>query len=478
MRDDLERLLSRAVAHAAEYRASLRERSGKPERSYHEMREALMEPLPETGKPPEAVLEELVARSAGGLMPIAGPRFFGWVMGSSHPAGVAADWMVSAWGQNVGYHTPTPAMSAMEEVAEGWLLEALDLPRESSIGFTTGATVANAVCLAAARTAVLLKRGWDPDADGLFGAPPVEVLIGAEAHSSLFSSLQIIGFGYNRVTRIATDDQGRMLPDALAEAIGRNDGPKIVIANAGQINTGAFDPYPEIVSIAKTAGAWLHVDGAFGLWARATPGHQHLTEGIEGADSWATDGHKWLQVPYDCGFAIVRDRESHQRAMTQWSSYLPSIGQGDRVPSALVPELSRRARGTPVWAMMKTLGRQGIAELVERHCAYARRMAELLRAEPGIRVLNDVVLNQVIVSFGAGDAETRKAATEAVIEAVQRGGVCYLGGASWRGDWVMRISVSSAETTGEDIEMSAAAIVDAWRGVQTPPAKQAELLVP
>jgi len=269
-----------------------------------------------------------------------------------------------------------------------------------------------------------------------------------------------------------------MLPDALAEAIGRSDGPKIVIANAGQINTGAFDPYPEIVSIAKAAGAWLHVDGAFGLWARATPGHQHLTEGIEGADSWATDGHKWLQVPYDCGFAIVRDRESHQRAMTQWSSYLPSIGQGDRVPSALVPELSRRARGTPVWAMMKTLGRQGIAELVERHCAYARRMAELLRAEPGIRVLNDVVLNQVIVSFGAGDAETRKAATEAVIEAVQRGGVCYLGGASWRGDWVMRISVSSAETTGEDIEMSAAAIVDAWRGVQTQPAKQAELLVP
>lgn len=475
MRDELERLFSRAVAHAADYRASLGENSGKPARGYHEMREALMEPLPETGKAPEAVLEELVARSAGGLMPIAGPRFFGWVMGSSHPAGVAADWMVSAWGQNVGYHTPTPALSAMEEVAEGWLLEALDLPREASIGFTTGATVANAVCLAAARTAVLLRRGWDPDADGLFGAPPVEVLIGAEAHSSLFSSLQIIGFGYNRVTKIATDEQGRMLPEALAGAIGVSEGPKIVIANAGQINTGAFDPYPEIAAIAKEAGAWLHVDGAFGLWARAAPSHRHLTEGLEAADSWATDGHKWLQVPYDCGFAIVRDREAHQRAMTQWSSYLPSIGQGDRVPSAYVPELSRRGRGTPVWAMFKTLGRQGIAELVERHCGYAQRMATLLRAEPGIRVLNDVVLNQVIVSFGKGDAETRKAATEAVIEAVQRGGVCYLGGANWRGDWVMRISVTSAATTAEDIEMSAEAIIAAWRGVRAQTTRQEDL---
>jgi glutamate/tyrosine decarboxylase-like PLP-dependent enzyme len=466
MAEDWRRILSPAVEHAARYRESLGEQSGKPRRSYQELRSELMVPVPETGIAPEAVLEELVTSAEGGLMPITGPRFFGWVMGASHPAGVAADWMVSAWGQNVGYHSPTPAMSALEEVAEAWLLDILDLPRVSRIGFATGATVANAICLAAARTRVLLGAGWDPDADGLFGAPPVEVLIGADAHSSLFSSLQLIGFGYNRVTRIDTDEQGRMRTPALEAALAKGSGPRIVIAQAGQINSGAFDPFDEIVPLAKAAGAWLHVDGAFGLWARAAPSLRHLTAGIEGADSWATDGHKWLQVPYDCGFAIVRDREAHQRSMTQWSSYLPSIGPDDRVPSAYVPELSRRARGTPVWAMLKTLGRQGIAELVERHCALARRFAGRLAAEPGVRVLNEVVLNQIAVSFGAGDAEARKAATEAVIARVQADGICFVGGAAWHGDWIMRISVTSGETTEADVDMSADAIIAAWRAVR------------
>jgi len=466
MGEELERLLSRAVAHAARYRATLNESSGLPRADYHQMREVLAAPLPETGSAPEAVLEELVQLSEPGLMPMAGPRFFGFVIGASHPAGVAADWMVSAWGQNAGYHSPTPAAAAMEEVAEGWLLEILDLPRESSVGFTTGATVANAVGLAAARTRVLLDAGWDPDADGLFGAPPVTVLIGADAHSSVFSALQLIGFGYARVARIATDDQGRMRADALADEIGKHQGPKVVIAQAGQINTGAYDPFGEIIEIAHAAGAWVHVDGAFGLWARATQGHKHLTAGIEGADSWVTDGHKWLQVPYDSGFAIVRDRETHQRAMTQWSSYLPTIAQGDRVPSAYVPELSRRARGTPVWAMLKTLGRKGVAELVEQHCSLAKRFAALLGKEPGIRIMNEVTINQVIVNFGEGDAEARKAATEAVIAKVQEDGVCFVGGANWHGDWVMRISISSGATTGEDIERSAAAIIAAWRAVR------------
>ena len=459
-------LLSQAVEHAARYRESLGEQSGRPPKSYQQLRDELMAPVPETGASPEAVLEELVAHADGGLMPITGARFFGWVMGGSHPAGVAADWMVSAWGQNTGYHSPTPAMAAIEEVAEAWLLDILDLPRESRIGFATGATVANATCLAAARTRVLLDAGWDPDADGLFGAPPVEVLIGADAHSSLFSSLQLIGFGYNRVTSIETDDQGRMVPAALADALGKGSGPRIVIAQAGQINTGAFDPFEQIVRISRGAGAWLHVDGAFGLWARAAPSHRSLTAGIDGADSWATDGHKWLQVPYDCGFAIVRDREAHQRSMTQWSSYLPMIGDGDRVPSAYVPELSRRARGAPVWAMLKALGRSGVAELVERHCALARRMAEKLSVEPGVRVLNDVVLNQVIVNFGEGDAEARKAATEAVIAQVQADGTCFVGGAAWHGDWVMRISVTSEAITEADAETSVEAILAAWRVVQ------------
>jgi glutamate/tyrosine decarboxylase-like PLP-dependent enzyme len=463
---DIRTLLNRAVDHAVDYRASLNEHAGRPDYSYAEMRDRLLEPVPEQGAAPLEVLEELVRRSEGGLMPITGPRFFGWVMGASHPAGVAADWLVSAWGQNAGYHTPTPAAAAMEEVAERWLLDILDLPRQSSIGFTTGATVAGAVGLAAARTRVLLDAGWDPDADGLFGAPPVHVLIGDDAHSSMFSALQLIGFGYRRLIRVATDGQGRMSVAALDAALRGLSGPKIVIAQAGQINTGAYDRFDDIIPIAHAAGAWVHVDGAFGLWARATPSLKHLTTGIEAADSWVTDGHKWLQVPYDSGFAIVRDREAHQRAMTQWASYLPTISPTDRVPSAFVPELSRRARGTPVWAMLKTLGRQGVAELVERHCALTRRMAERLSAEPGINLRNEVTINQLIVDFGSGDAATRKALTEAVIAGVQAGGVCFAGGAAWHGDWVMRISVTSGATTEADIDLSADAIIAAWRAVR------------
>jgi glutamate/tyrosine decarboxylase-like PLP-dependent enzyme len=463
---ELDDLLQRAKDHALAYREAVAVDPKPIARDYHTIRDSLMAAVPELGVPPAGVIEELVAIAAGGLMPIAGPRFFGWVMGSSHPAGVAADWLVAAWGQNAGYHTPTPAVAAIEELAERWLVDLLDLPAGSSVGFTTGATVANGVCLAAARTGTLLQAGWDPDADGLFGAPPVQVLIGADAHSSLFSSLQLIGFGYNRVTKIDTDDQGRMLPAALERAIGKTAGPKIVIAQAGQINTGSFDPFAEIVAIGKAHGAWVHVDGAFGLWARAAPGLRHLTAGIEGCDSWCTDGHKWLQVPYDSGFAIVRDRAIHQRAMTQWSSYLPTIGQGDRVPSAFVPELSRRARGVPVWALIRTLGRQGIAGLIARNCAQARRFADRLAREPGIRVLNDVVLNQVIVNFGSGSAAERKALTEAVIARVQADGVLFAGGAQWRDDWVMRLSVISAVTTEADIDLSADAIIAVWRGVQ------------
>jgi len=292
------------------------------------------------------------------------------------------------------------------------------------------------------------------------------VLIGADAHASVFAALQLIGFGRRRVISVATDERGRMLPSALEAAIKPLSGPRVVIAQAGQINTGDFDPFTEIAAIAKAHQAWLHVDGAFGLWARATPSHKHLTAGIEAADSWATDGHKWLQTPYDSGFAIVRDKDALLHAMTNWASYLPTIQQGDRVPSNYVPELSRRARGVPAWAMLKTLGREGVVALVEQHCALARRFAEKLAGEPGIRVLNDVVLNQVIVNFGSGDTNSRKASTEAVIARVQAGGVCYVGGAQWRDDWVMRISVSSAPTTAADIDLSAEAIINAWRQVQ------------
>jgi glutamate/tyrosine decarboxylase-like PLP-dependent enzyme len=300
----------------------------------------------------------------------------------------------------------------------------------------------------------------------LFGAPPVHVLVGADAHLSVFAALQQLGFGRKRVISVATDDQGRIRPAALEAAINPLSGPKVIIAQAGQINTGAFDPFAEIVEIARTHDAWVHVDGAIGLWARAVPSRQHLMVGLEGADSWAGDAHKWLQAPYDSGLAIVRDRDALLGAMSQWSSYLPSIAQGDRVPSNYVPELSRRARGVPVWALIRHFGRAGIAELVERHCGYARRFAELLGNETGIRVVNDVVLNQVIVNFGSGDADARKAATQAVIAKVLASGTCYVAGAAWRGDWVMRISVTSGATTEADIEMSADAIIAAWREVR------------
>lgn len=464
-------LFAAAAAHAADYREAVSADPKPPSIDYHAMVDRFAAPVPEAGADPQAIIEDLVRLADGGLMPITGPRFFGWVMGSSHPAGVAADFLVSAWGQNTGYHSPTPATAAIEAIAERWLLELLDLPRDSAIGFSTGATVANGICLAAARTAVLNRVGWDPDADGLFGAPPVQVLIGADAHSSLYSSLQLIGFGYNRLTRIATDDMGRMLPAVLEAEIGKVSGPKIVITQAGQINTGAYDPFTEIAPIAKAHEAWLHVDGAFGLWARATPRRRHLTDGIEACDSWCTDGHKWLQVPYDSGFAIVRDKQALLKAMTQWSSYLPTFQQGDRVPSAYVPELSRRARGVPVWAVIKAYGRAGIAEIVERGCAQAERFAERLGREPGITLLNTPTINQLVFGFGDGEAAAQKAMTEAVIARVQKNGVCFLGGAEWRGRWAMRISISSARTTDADVDLSADSIVAAWQQVQAESAK-------
>jgi glutamate/tyrosine decarboxylase-like PLP-dependent enzyme len=463
---EFRELFVRAANHAADYREEVSVDPKPLSVDYRTMVQRFSAPVPEHGADPESVIDELVRKVEGGLMPITGPRFYGWVMGSSHPAGVAADMLVAAWGQNTGYHTPTPATSAIEAVAEKWLLDLLDLPRDSGIGFCTGATVANGICLAAARTGTLLRANWDPDADGLFGAPEVSVFIGADAHSSLFSSLQLIGFGYNRVIRIATDDQGRMLPAALEAEMGKRSGPKVVIAQAGQINTGAYDPFAEVARIAKAHSAWLHVDGAFGLWARASATRKHLTAGIELCDSWCTDGHKWLQAPYDSGFAIVRDKEILQKAMTQWSSYLPAITAGDRVPSNYVPELSRRARGVPVWAIIKALGREGIAEIVTRDCDLAQRFAERLAAAPGVRVHNDVVINQVIVSFGEGDAAMRRAVTEQVIARVQKDGVCFVGGAEWRGDWVMRISVTSSRTTAADIEVSADAVLAAWQAVQ------------
>jgi glutamate/tyrosine decarboxylase-like PLP-dependent enzyme len=396
-----------------------------------------------------------------------GPRFFGWVIGASHPVGVAADWLTAAWGQNAGNHVASPAAAAAETVAAKWLLDLLDLPRDASVGFVTGATIASFVCLAAARGAVLRRVGWNVEADGLFGAPPIYVLIGDDAHTSVFSALQFLGLGHDRVVRIATDAQGRMLNADVAQAIAACAGPAIIVAQAGQLNTGAFDPISEIVPLARQCGAWVHVDGAFGLWARACQAKAHLAAGFEAADSWATDGHKWLQTPYDCGYAIVRDAEAHRSAMTIAASYLPPVAEGERDPSHFVPELSRRARGFATWATIRHLGRDGIAAMVAEHCRLAALMAVRLAHEPDVFVLNDVVLNQVIVRFGARDADA--AADRVTLETIQRvqaDGTCFAGGARWRDRWVMRLSVISAPTAEADIERTCDAICAAWRSVR------------
>lgn len=464
MAEDSDDVFSRAYAHALEFRRGIDDGPQRPTADYQAMLARLSQKLPETGQAGPVVIDDLMARVRPGLAAMVGQRFFGWVIGASHPVGVAADWLVSAFGQNSGNHVASPAVAAAETVTAGWLLDLLDLPREASVGFVTGATVANFVCLAAARNAVLRSAGWDVETKGLFGAPPITVLIGADAHATVFSALQFLGLGSERVVRLPTDGHGRVRPAEFEETVKALSGPAIVILQAGQINTGAFDPFAELIPAAKAAGAWVHVDGAFGLWARTAPERAALTYGIEAADSWATDGHKWLQTPYDLGFAIVRDAEAHRRAMTIAASYLPEVAGSERDPSHYVPELSRRARGLPAYAMIRHLGRKGIADMVERHCRLAARLADRLGREEGVAIANDVVLNQVAVRFGAGLAdEAGDELTRRTIAALQAGGAAFAGGAEWRGRWIMRLSVISFPTTEADIDWTAEAIIAAWK---------------
>ena len=460
-------LFHRAAEAAARFRADIGTRAQRPEIDYAEALRRFDAPTPETGMAADAVLEELIERATPGLGAMTGPRFFGWVIGNSHPVGVAADTLVAAWGQNVGNHTASPSASAAETVSARWLLDLFGLPRTCSVGFVTGATIANFVGLAAARDAVLRRLGWDVETKGLYGAPPITVLIGQDAHITVFSGLQFLGLGRERVVRVATDRQGRIEPSAFEAALARANGPTIAILQAGQINTGAFDPFAAVVPMAKSRDAWVHVDGAFGLWARVSPSHAHLATGIDGSDSWATDGHKWLQTPYDIGYAIVRDTEAHRRAMTIAASYLPTASDDERDPSHLVPELSRRARGFPTWALLKHFGRQGIANMVRRHCRLAQLFAARLGAEPGVEILNEVVLNQVTVRFGADrPSEDGDRLTIETIAEIQRDGTCFAGGALWQGLQTMRISVIGGTTSEADANRSADAMIAAWRRVR------------
>ena len=462
---ELRALLEQAVDAAVAYRGGVNERLHRPELDYSALRARFDRPVPEQGAAAKDVIAELIANAEAGLAAMIGPRFFGWVIGATEPAGVAADWLTSAWGQNTGNALATPAASAVEEVTGRWLLELMDLPRESSVGFVTGATMANFTCLAAARGEVLARVGWDVESQGLFGAPPINVVLGAEAHSTVFSALKYLGLGAKRVISVATDADGLMRPQAFAEAMASLEGPTIAIAQAGHINSGGFDRFSEIAPIAKAKGAWLHVDGAFGLWARASLDRAHLARGVELADSWGTDGHKWLQTPHDSGYAIVRHPQAHRRAMLIAASYLP---EGEyRHPADYVPELSRRARGFATWAMIKALGREGVAQMVTRHCAQARRFADKLAASPDIEIMNDVVLNQIAVRLGKDmDDERADALTLKAIDRIQSEGVCFVGGALWRGRQIVRISVIGAPTTDADIDRSADAMLSAWRAVR------------
>ncbi|AJG22807.1 pyridoxal phosphate-dependent decarboxylase family protein [Cupriavidus basilensis] len=466
MSDAYRAALERAYTLALDFHGLRAQRRPAATASFDALRAALNGPTPTDGMAPAEVIEQLAEGVEAGLMGGAGPRYFAKVTGGSHPVGVAADWLTSIWGQNSGSYLGSPANAVVEQIAAAWLLDLLSLPPECSIGFTTGATMASFVCLAAARSEVLRKVGWDVDAQGLFGAPPIDVCLGNDAHATIFAALRYLGLGHDRVIRIPTDDTGRMQAGALSTALASCGGPLIVIGQAGQINTGAFDPFNEIADLVHCHGGWLHVDGAFGLWARSCPALLHLTEGIEQADSWATDGHKWLQMPYDCGYAIVRDAHAHRRAMAYEASYLPAAGGECREPFHYVPELSRRARGFATWALIRALGRSGIAAMIEQHCALARRMAQRLASEAGVEIGNPVELNQFVVQFGTGlPPPQRDQLTRAVIGHVQAAGVCYVGEASWRERVVMRFSVISWATTEADIDRSAESIIAAWRAV-------------
>ena len=457
-----EQALEAAAASATQFLRGLASRPVPARVDAGELAARLGGPLPDGPSDPAEVVGQLAKLADDGLVASAGPRFFGFVVGGSLPAALAADWLTSAWDQNAGLFVLGPAAATVEDVAAGWLLELLGLPATATTGFVTGGLMANFTGLAAARHQVLAGAGWDVERDGLTGGPPVEVVVGAERHVTIDIALRYLGLGSGRVRVVPADGQGRMDPAALPGVLAGCDGPTIVCAQAGNVNTGAFDPLAEIIPAAHDHGAWVHVDGAFGLWAAASPALRHLVAGVEQADSVATDAHKWLNVPYDSGLVFVARPEAHRAAFAKTAAYFVPGREGERDPDAFTPEASRRARGFPVWAALRSLGRSGVAELVERCCDHARRFAELLGAADGVEVLNEVVLNQVLVRFPdpGGDSDGR---TREVIRRVQEDGTLWLGGTTWHDMAAMRISVSNWSTTDDDVDRSAAAILAAAR---------------
>jgi glutamate/tyrosine decarboxylase-like PLP-dependent enzyme len=461
---DTAALLARTAEIAAGFLDGVGERPVHAIATRAELLASLGGPLPALGTDPAAVLEHLARDAEPGVVGIAGPRYFGFVIGGSLPAALAADWLTSTWDQNAGVYAAGPSASVVEEVVGAWLIDLFGLPEGTGFGLTTGCQVAHVTCLMAARHKVLADRGWDVEADGLVGSPRIDVLVGAEVHATIPTALQYLGIGRARSIVAETDGQGRLRLDSLAERLPGGNHPLIVCLQAGNVNTGAFDPLGPAIDLVRERrpDAWIHVDGAFGLWAAASPRLRHLAAGMERADSWATDGHKWLNVPYDCGFALVRDAEVHAAALSpQGASYI-IYGEAERDEFRWVPEYSRRARGFASWAALRQLGRDGVAELVERNVELAGRMAEGLREAgrvAGLEILNDVVLNQVLVRFTARDGLTADERTREVIRRVQDDGTCWLSGTTWHDTAAMRVSVSNWSTTADDIDRSLEAIL-------------------
>jgi glutamate/tyrosine decarboxylase-like PLP-dependent enzyme len=452
--DAYDRVLEVADERARRYLGGVDDRPVREEASLNELRKSLGGKLPENGEDPATVVEQLADAAEPGLIALGSPRYFGFVIGGTLPAALGADWLAGAWDQIASLYVCGPSGAVAEDVAGRWVLDLLGLPKEAGFGLTTGGTMANFSGIASGRHAVLGRQGWDVEAKGLNGAPPVRVLVGEHAHATIFVALRLLGLGHDNAVRVKADDAGRMEPDALAAALEHGDGPAIVCAQAGEVNTGCFDPFPAIAQICEQHGAWLHVDGAVGLWAAASREFDSLTEGLARADSWSTDAHKWLNVPYDCGFIAVKDPEALRGAMGISAPYLTAASEA-RDSYQYVPESSRRARGFVLYAALRSLGRRGVAELVERCSALARLMATELDQDPALEVINDVVINQALVAVAGDDSGEL---TADAVGRIQRDGTCWLAGTTWRGRPAIRISVCNWRTGEDDIRRSAAAI--------------------
>jgi glutamate/tyrosine decarboxylase-like PLP-dependent enzyme len=458
--------LDRAAHHARVYLESLDTRPVAATADLAALREALARPLPRHGTAAGTVIDELVADAGPGILGSQTGRFFAWVIGGGTPAAMAADWLTTVWDQNAGIHACSPAASVVEEIAAGWLKTLFDLPPEAGVGFTTGTQMAHATCLAAARHAVLRDRGWDVERQGLAGAPPIRILANAERHGSVDRAVRLLGLGSDNIVPLDLDEAGVVRPDVLAAALAAGEGPTIVALQAGDLNRAAFDPFEALAPIARASRAWIHVDGAFGLWAKTSPAHRHLVRGLELCDSWTTDAHKYLNVPYDSGLAFVRDAEAHRAAMTLSTSYLPASDLG-RDQIDWNPEFSRRARGFALYAALRELGTEGLAELVGRTCRHAQALVDGVAALPGAERVAGAGLNQGLVRFrapGAGATEAEHdRRTDEVIAAVNATGEAFFGGVTWQRRRCMRVSVCNWRTTEADVERAIAAVVSVAR---------------